>query len=79
LGQLADAEPPYPTHHPDVESRVLQLGDDDLVLVQHRGWTDRVDDATEVPRDADIIYDRSGRNDGALGPKGARVYRFKAR
>jgi hypothetical protein len=77
LGEAAGVEPRYPTHHANVHSRVLHDGADDLVVVQHRGWAASVDDATEVPREAEILYDRSGRNDGALGPKGARIYRVK--
>jgi endo-1,4-beta-mannosidase len=77
LADEAGLEERYPTHHPDVQSRVLRHGADDLVLVQHRGWGESVDDAVEVPRDAEIVFDRAGRTDGRLGPKGARIYRVR--
>ena len=79
LGEEAGIDEEYPTHHPDVQSRVLRDGADDLVIVQHRGWGERVDDATEVPREAEILFDRSGRTDDAFGPKGVRIYRVRAR
>ena len=59
-----------------MHARVLSDGADDLVVVQHRGWTNSVDDATEVPRDAEIVFERDG-GAGTLGPKGVRVYRVK--
>jgi endo-1,4-beta-mannosidase len=77
LGEEAGVQPTYPTHHPDVQSRVLSSPEAELVIVQHRGWAERVDDATEVPRDSEIVFDRSGRSDGAFGPKGVRVYRVR--
>jgi hypothetical protein len=46
------------------------------VIVQHRGWSASVDDATEVPREAEIVFERDGRP-GTLGPKGVRVYRVR--
>jgi hypothetical protein len=73
LAESAGIDPPYATHHPDVQRRVLEIGGDDLVVVQHRGWTAEVDDATELPREAERLYDR-GAVGGALGPKGARAY-----
>jgi endo-1,4-beta-mannosidase len=80
LGGLAGVEPRYPTRHPDVQSRVIEVGGDDLVVVQHRGAQAEVDDATFVPSHAERLYDRPGerRNRaeaGSLGQKGARVYR----
>jgi endo-1,4-beta-mannosidase len=75
LGELAGVGPKYPTRQVNVQSRVLETGRDDLVVVQHRGWQDAVDDATDVPRGAEVVSDASGRSDGALGPKGVRVYR----
>jgi endo-1,4-beta-mannosidase len=77
LGEAAGLEPRHPTRHPDVHSRVLYDGADELVIVQHRGWTASVDDATDVPRDAEIIFDRGNRG-GSLGPKGVRIYRVRA-
>ena len=74
LADEAGLDERYPTHHPDVQSRVLEDGPDDLVLVQHRGWTDAVDDATDVPRDAEVLLDLGGRPD-ALAPKAVRLYR----
>jgi hypothetical protein len=76
LAEQAGLAPRYDTHHPDVQSRVLAAGPDDLVVVQHRGWTPSVDDATEVPRDADLLFDR-GNKGGAFGPKGVRIYRVR--
>jgi endo-1,4-beta-mannosidase len=76
LGESAGVAPKYPTRHPDVHSRVLAHGSEELVIVQHRGWANSVDDATEVPRDAEIIFDRGNRG-GTLGPKGVRIYRIK--
>jgi endo-1,4-beta-mannosidase len=73
LGEEAGLQPRYPTGHPDVQSRVLEHGADDLVIVQHRGWNASVDDATVIPREAELLYDRGNR--GAFGPKGARIYR----
>lgn len=77
LAEEAGVSPRYPTHHPDVQSRVLTSADAEMVIVQNRGWADKVDDATEVPRDSIIVFDRSGRGDGALGPKGVRIYRIR--
>jgi endo-1,4-beta-mannosidase len=77
LGDEADVEPRYPTRHFDVQSRVLEDGADDLVIVQHRGWTATVDDATELPREAELLYDRGNPGAGVFGPKGARVYRVR--
>ena len=76
LADAAGIEERYPTHHPDVQSRVLEDGPDNLVLVQHRGWTDGVDDATDVSREAEILLDQGGRGDDALGPKAVRLYRI---
>jgi hypothetical protein len=74
---LGEELPPrYPTRHPDVHSRVLEGDGFDLVVVQHRGWTASVDDATEVPRDAEIVFDR-GNKAGSFGPKGVRIYRVR--
>ncbi|HEX4461717.1 MAG TPA: beta-galactosidase trimerization domain-containing protein, partial [Polyangia bacterium] len=56
LAAEAGVDELYPTHHSDVQSRVLQSGRDDLVIVQHRGWSATVDDACEVPRDAELLY-----------------------
>jgi hypothetical protein len=77
LGDEAGLETAYPTHHPDVQARVLCAGGDDVVIVQHRGWTATVDDATEVPGDAELLYDRGNPAPDAFGPKGARVYRVR--
>ena len=33
--------------------------------------------ATDLSREAEVVLDRSGRSDGALGPKGVRVYRAR--
>jgi endo-1,4-beta-mannosidase len=79
LGEEAGVEPRYATHHVDVQSRVLEDGADDLVIVQHRGWKSSVDDATDVPRDAQVIFDRGSPSPGALGPKAVRIYRVRAR
>ncbi|HSN32475.1 MAG TPA: hypothetical protein VLU41_07305, partial [Ideonella sp.] len=70
-------EPAYETHHPDVQARVLQAGRDDLVIVQHRGWSASVDDASELPRQAELLYDRGNPSPHAFGPKGARVWRVR--
>jgi endo-1,4-beta-mannosidase len=76
LGEAAGVQPRYPTRHPDVHSRVLHDGADDLVIVQHRGWAASVDDATEVPGEAEILFDRGNDNRGDhFGPKGVRIYR----
>jgi hypothetical protein len=78
IAEQAGLAPRYDTHHPDVQSRVLTSGADDLVIVQHRGWTASVDDATEVPRDADLLFARGlGKTGSAFGPKGVRVYRVR--
>lgn len=69
----------YETRHPDVHSRVLSSPAHDLVIVQHRGWTAPVDDATEIPREAELLYDRGNPSPDAFGPKGARVYRLARR
>jgi hypothetical protein len=76
LADEARLEPRYPTRHPDVQSRVLEAGADEWVLVQHRGWTAHVDDATEVPREAEIVYERAA-PPGGFGEKGARLYRVR--
>jgi endo-1,4-beta-mannosidase len=73
----AGLEPAYETRHPDVQARVLHAGADDLVIVQHRGWTASVDDASELPRDAELVYDRGNPSPDAFGPKGARVWRVR--
>jgi endo-1,4-beta-mannosidase len=80
LGDEAGVEQRYATRHPDVQARVMRDGDADLVVVQHRGWTDSVDDATDVPGEADVLFDQGNPAPDALGPKGVRVYRVaKAR
>jgi endo-1,4-beta-mannosidase len=66
----------HPTRHPDVQARTLVAGDAELVVVQHRGWTASVDDATDVPGDADVLFDRGNPGADALGPKGVRIYRI---
>jgi hypothetical protein len=76
LGEAADVQPRYTTLHPDLHARVLEDGSDDLVIVQHRGWAAAVDDATSVPRDAELIYDR-GNSGGSFGEKGVRIYRVR--
>jgi endo-1,4-beta-mannosidase len=80
LGELSAVAPRYPTQHPDVQSRVIEVGADDLVVVQHRGAQAEVDDATQVPSHAERLYDRPGERRkraeaGSLGQKGARIYR----
>lgn len=75
IADEAGLEPAYETRHPDVQARVMQAGADDVVLVQHRGWTAAVDDATELPRAAELLYDRGNPSPDAFGPKGARVWR----
>ncbi|HXU71603.1 MAG TPA: beta-galactosidase trimerization domain-containing protein [Polyangia bacterium] len=77
LAEEAGLEPDYETHHPDVQARVLHAGADDLVIVQHRGWTASVDDASELPREAELVYDRGNPSARAFGPKGARVWRVR--
>jgi hypothetical protein len=77
LADEAGIDDGYPTHHPDVQARVLVDGPDDVVLVQHRGWTPAVDDACELGRDAELLYDRGNPAPDAFGPKGARVYRVR--
>ncbi len=77
LADEAGLEPAYDTRHPDVQARVLHAGSDDLVVVQHRGWTAQVDDATALPRDAELVYDRGNPSPNAFGPKGARVWRLR--
>jgi hypothetical protein len=62
-----------------VHSRVVELGADDLVLVQHRGWQEAVDGAIDLPPGAQLALERGGRSDGGLGPKGCRIYRVRAR
>jgi len=59
-----------------VHSRVLEDGAADLVIVQHRGWSRSVDDATEVPREAELVYDR-GNDGGCFGEKGVRIYHVR--
>ena len=77
LAAEAGLEPAYETHHPDVQARVLHAGADDLVVVQHRGWSPSVDDASELPREAELLYDRGNPSPDAFGPKGARVWRVR--
>ena len=77
LAHEAGIEPAYETHHPDVQARVLHAGADDLVIVQHRGWSAAVDDATELPGEAELVYDRGNPSPDAFGPKGARVWRVR--
>jgi hypothetical protein len=74
LAAESGLEPALPTRHPDVHARVLPCGTDDLVIVQHRGWTASVDDATDLQRTAELLYER-GTLPGAFGPKGVRVWR----
>jgi hypothetical protein len=78
LAAEAGLEPAYETRHPDVQARVLHAGADDLVIVQHRGWSATVDDASELPRAAELVYDRGNPSPNAFGPKGARVWRVRA-
>jgi len=75
LADEAGVESRFTTRHPDVQARVLTDGQSDIVVVQHRGWTEAVDDATDVPGDADVLYDRGNPAPDALGPKGVRIYR----
>jgi endo-1,4-beta-mannosidase len=77
LAEEAGLEPAYETRHPDVQARVLHAGADDLVIVQHRGWTHSVDDASELPGEAELVYDRGNPAPDAFGPKGARVWRVR--
>ena len=77
LAAEAGLEAAYETHHPDVQARVLHAGADDLVVVQHRGWSPSVDDASELPREAELLYDRGNPSPDAFGPKGARVWRVR--
>ncbi|MCU1278397.1 MAG: beta-mannosidase [bacterium] len=77
LADEAGLEPVYETRHPDVQARVLHAGADDLVIVQHRGWTPAVDDASELPGEAELVYDRGNPARDAFGPKGARVWRVR--
>ncbi|HEX4458569.1 MAG TPA: beta-galactosidase trimerization domain-containing protein, partial [Polyangia bacterium] len=80
LANEAGIEEAYATRHSDVQSRVLHAGiggADDLVIVQHRGWSPAVDDASAIPREADLLYDRGNPAPNAFGPKGARVYRVR--
>lgn len=77
IADEAGLEPAYETRHPDVQARVLHAGADDLVVVQHRGWTHSVDDASELPREAELLYDRGNPAPDAFGPKGARVWRVR--
>ncbi|HEY2745976.1 MAG TPA: beta-galactosidase trimerization domain-containing protein [Polyangia bacterium] len=78
LADEAGLEPAYETRHPDVQARVLHAGADDLVIVQHRGWTATVDDASELPGSAELLYDRGNPAPDRFGPKGARVWRVRA-
>jgi endo-1,4-beta-mannosidase len=77
LADEAGLEPAYETRHPDVQARVLHAGADDLVIVQHRGWTHAVDDASELPGEAELVYDRGNPKPDSFGPKGARVWRVR--
>ena len=77
IADEAGLEPAYETHHPDVQARVLHAGADDLVIVQHRGWTAAVDDASELPGEAELVYDRGNPSADAFGKKGARVWRVR--
>jgi endo-1,4-beta-mannosidase len=77
LADEAGLEPAYETRHPDVQARVLAAGADDLVIVQHRGWSHSVDDASALPREAELVYDRGNPSPNAFGPKGARVWRLR--
>jgi hypothetical protein len=76
LAEEAGIEPALPTRHPDVHARVLACGRDDLVIVQHRGWTASVDDATDLERKGELLFE-SGTRPGAFGPKGVRVWRLR--
>jgi endo-1,4-beta-mannosidase len=76
LADEAGVEPRHSTRHPDVQSRVLTTASSEIVVVQHRGWAASVDDATDVPHFADVIFDRGNPAPGALGPKGVRIYRL---
>jgi endo-1,4-beta-mannosidase len=78
LADEAGIDEAYATRHSDVQSRVLHDGRDDLVIVQHRGWSGAVDDACEVPREAELLYDRGNPAPDAFGPKGGRVYRVRS-
>jgi hypothetical protein len=77
LADEAGLETEYETRHPDVQARVLHAGGDDLVIVQHRGWSAHVDDASELPGEAELVYDRGNPAPDAFGPKGARVWRVR--
>jgi endo-1,4-beta-mannosidase len=77
LAEEAGLEPEYETRHPDVHARVLHAGADDLVIVQHRGWAPHVDDASELPGEAELLYARGNPSPDAFGPKGARVWRVR--
>jgi endo-1,4-beta-mannosidase len=79
LGERASVAPRYPTRHAEVHSRVVEVGADDLVVVQHRGWQDAVDGTVDLPPGAELALERGGRSDGGLGPKGCRIYRVRAR
>ena len=77
IADEAGVEPTYLTRHPDVQARVLHAGADDLVVVQHRGWSAHVDDATEIPGEAELLYDRGNPSPDAFGPKGGRIWRIR--
>ena len=77
LAAEAGLEPAVQTRHPDVQARVMHAGGDDLVIVQHRGWSATVDDASEVPGEAELVYDRGNPSPDTFGPKGARVWRMR--
>src|SRR5581483_1443122 len=76
LAEEAGLEPALPTRHPDVHARLLACGRDDLAIVQHRGWTASVDDATDLERKGELLFE-SGCRPGAFGPKGVRVWRLR--
>jgi hypothetical protein len=77
LADEAGVDEGWETRHPDVQARTLVDGKDDVVIVQHRGWTAAVDEAVELPREAELLYDQGNPSPDALGPKGARVYRLR--
>jgi endo-1,4-beta-mannosidase len=77
IADEAGLEPRYETRHPDVHSHVLGHGAGEIIVVQHRGWSASVDDASAIPREAELLYDRGNPAPNVFGPKGARVYLLK--
>jgi endo-1,4-beta-mannosidase len=80
LAEHAGVVAHWATRHPEVQARSLKAPGTDLelVVVQNRGWTEPVDDAVDVPRDAEVLLDRGNPSSRTLGQKGLRIYGVKS-